>query len=230
MEHLKASNILMLPGELTHQAPISHQQEEFKKASCFDQEENQEGVDQLGKLISIQRSDRTLEQALITAGIGERQCPTPDEWATFSVAGGVIAALSKKYIVPPEPEPMGWVADLERFTWEALWQAFQENQTKLDRRFMATALRSFLPKEHYAPPDHPYLKSYFATHWGVRGVGYPADTWTSVSYIRPELLREGREALALLPEDTVASIHKVAPYIPTMLEIAIKRIRKTYLW
>lgn len=177
-----------------------------------------------------QHFDLFIEQALIAEGIGERQCPTIDKWAAFSVAGGVIAALNEKYITPPEPEPLGWVAELENFTWEALWQAFQENQTKLDRRFMATALRSFLPREHYAPPEGPYHKSYFASHWGVGGLGYPADVWRSVSYIRPELLREGREALALLPEDIVSSIHKVAPYIPTMLEIAIKRIRKTYLW
>ena len=208
------SNTLVLPEKLVYKAPTCWHKEEL----WFDKERGG------------WRFDLNCEQALIAKGIGKRRCPTIAEWTAFAVAGGIVATLTGRYIIPPEPEPYDWVANLEHFIWEALWQAFQENQEKPDRTFMAAMLRSFLPREYYAPPDRPYRMSNFVRRWGSRGLEYPDTIMHSIGNIRLERLQKGREAFSQLPDNVKDSIRQVAQHIPPMLEIAIKRIKKTYLW
>lgn len=185
-------------------------------------------MERLLKQIEQDRFDLNVEQALVIAGIGERECPTIDKWAAFCVTGGIITALKGESLLLPDPEPPFWVADLEGFTWKALGQAFKEHPTQLDPKFMAATLRELEPREHHAPPDHPYTESYFASHW--RYLEYPDTIMHSIGHIRRERIQKGHEALALLPQDVVASIYKVTPHIPPMLKIAITCIEKTYRW
>jgi hypothetical protein len=205
-----SKNVLVLPEELPRKAPTCWQKELW-----FDDEKHD------------WRTDYDIENALIVHGIGERQCPTVSKWVAFSIAGAIVARLTGKYIVPPEePLPFNW--DLEQHIWEALWQAVQENQTKLNKVFMAAMLRSFIPRQHHAPPERPYCMSAFAAHWLD---GERSDTlYCSVSNLRLECIKQGREAMTRLSQEVVTSINEVAEHVPSMLEIAIKRIRRTYQW
>lgn len=214
MEGLTNMNTLVLPQKLLYKAPTCWDKEKL----WFDKEEHD------------WRFDLNCEQALIAEGIGEHKCPTIGEWVAFTVVGGIVAALTGKYMIPPDPEPFDWTANLEHFTWEALWKTFQEDQEKLDRTFMAAMLRSFLPREYHAPPERPYRMSNFVYRWGSFWLEYPDTIMHSVGNVRLERLHRGRESLTFLPENVVASIRQVRQYIPTMLEIAIKRIQKTYMW
>jgi len=205
------SNTLVLPKKLAYKAPTC-----WHEKLWFDDEPYE------------WRTDCDIEDALIAEGIGEHKCPTVGEWAAFVAAGAIVATLTGKYMVPPEPEPWDWVANLEHFTWEALWQAFQENQEKLERAFMAAMLRSFLPREYHAPPDRPYRASNFASRW--RGGEYADTLLHSVSNLRLSRIKQGREAMGRLTETVAASVNEVAQHIPPMLKIAIKQIRRTYMW
>lgn len=209
---LTSSNTLVLPVQLLRQAPTCWHKEQL----WFDKEPHE------------WCSDNDCQKSLIVEGIGENKCPTIGEWAAFSIAGAIVATLTGKYIAPPEPEPFDWTSNLEHYIWETLWQAVQENETKLDRAFVATMLRGFLPREHYAPPEHPYRASNFLGHW--QRMEYADTSSHSVGNLRLERIKQGREAMDRLPQMIAASIRKVAPHVPPMLEIAIKRIRRTYMW
>jgi hypothetical protein len=206
------SNTLVLPGQLLHQAPTCWHKEKL----WFDDE------------LHEWRIDHDIKDALIAEGIGEHKCPTIGEWAAFSIAGSIVATLTGKYMIPPDPEPFDWTSNLEHYIWEALWQAVQENEAKLDRTFVAAMLRSFLPREHYAPPERPYRTSNFVSHW--RNGEYPDTLFHSVSNLRLGRIKSGRESMDRLPQTVATSIREVAQHVPPMLEIAIKRIRRTYIW
>jgi hypothetical protein len=210
---LTASNTLVLPQKLA-QAPTCWHREEL----WFDKEPHDWDF------------DFNCEQALIAVGIGKRECPTIAGWAAFVIAGALVATLTEKYIVPPDPEPLGWSGKIEHFIWEALWKAAQENSNALDKRFIATMLRSFLPREHRAPPNRPYRESNFVRSWGPAGLQYPDTIMHSVGNLRLRHLQNGLKAFDSLPEEMQDSIRQVAQHVPTMLEIAIQRIRKTYMW
>jgi hypothetical protein len=165
-------------------------------------------------------------KALIAEGIGERECPSYHDEAAFAVAGAVIAALTGRYIYPPRAPLFDWHKDQNHCVWEALWQAFLENETKLDRTFMAAMLRDFLPRYHYAPPDHPYYESYFVARWPktINTVFCPP-----IENLHLRFLKEGHEAMQRLPEATAASVRTVAGHIPKMLEVVIAQINASRL-
>lgn len=209
---LTRSNMLVLPKQLLHQVPTCWHKEQL----WFDEEPHE------------WRSDNDCKAALITVGIGEHKCPTIGEWTAFSIAGAIVAALKGKFIVPPEPEPFDWTSNLEHYIWEVLWQTVQENETKLDRAFISAMLRSFLPREHYAPPEGLYRMSNFVSYW--QNMEYADTLFHSVSNLRLERIKQGREAMGRLLQAVATSIREVAQHVPPMLEIAIKRIRRTYMW
>jgi hypothetical protein len=212
MNGLTSTNTLELPKELLFKAPTC-----WSEHLWFDKEKHED-----------RNFDINCEQAVIAEGIGERECPTIGEWIAFSITGAIIAALSEKYIVLPDPEPLDWRSNVEHYIWEALWQAVQENETKLNRTFVAAMLRSFLPREYHAPPDRPYQTSNFVRHW--ISLEYPDTFMSSVGNVRLIRLQEGRKAIALLPEDVADSIRLVGQYVSSMLDMAIKRIKKTCNW
>ncbi len=212
MEYLTVSNTLVLPQTLVSRTPTCW----HKKELWFEQEEHD------------RHFDMNCEQALIAEGIGEHKCPTIAEWAAFTIAGGIVATLTGKYILPPDPEPWDWAGRMEDYIWEMLWQAVQENSDALNRMFIAVMLRRFLPREYYAPPDRPYRISNFARRW--ESLEYPDGIMHSVGNLRLEHLQKGREVLALLPDEIKNSIKQIAQHVPIMLQIAIERIRKTYRW
>lgn len=167
--------------------------------------------------------DMDCESALIANGIGEHECPTDGDWAAFSIAGAVVAALTGKYIVPDALGLFSSREDKERYVWEALWQAVQENETKLDRAFSAAMMRSFIPRNHYAPPERPYTMSHFVSHW--RGREYADSMFRSISNIRIGILKQGSVAINRLPQTTADSIKEAAQHVPMMLEIAIDSLQ-----
>lgn len=171
-------------------------------------------------------------QALIAEGIGEADCPTPSEWASFTIAGSVIATLTGKYITPPDSVELAVTrTDLEKVVWGELWQAIEAYPAVLDRSFLAAMLRNLFPKEHYSPPSRSSRASSFRDRWrGGFARDYPDDSTTSICNVKARYLREGHKAFAELPEPVQDSIRQVACHVPTMLEIAIARIRRTYRW
>lgn len=209
---LTSTNTIVLPSKLLRQAPNCW----HKEQPWFDKEPHE------------WRLDSDCQSALVVAGIGEHKCPTIGEWTAFSIVGAVVVTLTGKYIVPPEPEPFDWTTNLEHYVWETLWQTVQGNETKLDRAFVASMLRSFLPREHYAPPEHPYRASNFLGHW--QSMEYADTSFHSVGNLRIECIKQGREAMGRLPQEIATSIREVAIHVPPMLGIAIKRIQHTYMW
>ncbi len=204
------ANTRVLPTELAHTAPLHPKDDK----SWFIDENL--------------RYDLSFFEALIVEAIGEHDCPTIGRWVTFAVAGGVIAYLTGQYIVPPKPEPAFWESDLEKFVWEALWQATTDHPDLLDRTFAARVLRLFMPREHYTPPSRPYFRSEFVYNWNFLSIADTTDS--SVGNIRLKVLREGRNALRLFTANIQQEIEQVAPYVPPLLDIAIARIHETYMW
>ncbi|OGE70780.1 hypothetical protein A2617_01700 [Candidatus Daviesbacteria bacterium RIFOXYD1_FULL_41_10] len=207
MECLTKANTLTLPGKLLYKAPTCWSKDRL----WFDKEPHNWDF------------DFSLERALVASCIRENRCPTIAEWAHFCLSGAVVAALRGKYIVPPEPEPWDWAANLEHFSWEVLWEADQKHPEVLDKTFKASLFRDFLPREHYAPPDHPYSMSNFQQCWINF---YPDTLMDSIGNIRLARLKEGCKIFLTLPEEIRASIDLVAKHTPTMLEIATSRFRK----
>ena len=175
--------------------------------------------------------DSNCMKALVSAGIGERTCPTPSEWVAFSFVGAIVATLTGKYLVAPESGHPLWHRSSERILWEILWENVEEHKDTLDKNFLASTLRSFLPRSHRSPPDRPYYKSRFESRWrGPFGDGWADTTTQSVGNLRISCLKDGKEALLLLPESVQDSIQKVATHVPHMLVVAMERMRKTYQW
>jgi hypothetical protein len=117
---------------------------------------------------------------------------------------------------------------MNHFVWEALWLVVEEHREGLDHEFLAAMLREFLPREHYAPPDRPYFQSSFEGMWSL--LEYPDALMHSIGNVRAKRLQEGEKAFRQLSAEMQAAIKKVARHIPTMLQIANRRIRKTYQW
>lgn len=212
MKGLTDSAIWRLPVELEYKAP-----------SCFSPEELWFNKTELPEHFEVH-----CITALVAEGVADRDCPTIDEWAAFAIAGGIIAALKGKYITPPNQEPLDWRTQIEHHIWEALWQAFQENQEKLDQQFRAAMLREFLPRQHHAPPERPYYESRFCHHW--KFFEFADRPFSSIGNIRLQILRTGGADFVRLPDSTRTSIKIVAQHIPQMLDITVARIKKTYHW
>ena len=168
------------------------------------------------------------EEAFMAEGIGKRECPTVGAWVSFSLVGALAAALTGRYIYPPNSEPFNWAGEVEHHAWEALWRAVQENGGALDRAFIAAMLRRFLPRQHHAPPEHPYYESMFLYGWDSSTC--MNTSLKSVGTLLPECVARGQKALETLPQNEVDSIRSVALHVPRMLEITLARIRRTYWW
>lgn len=219
---LTAENTLELPHYPTRSAPHTRHDQWFAEKSATS----------YADMVSEERHrardfERDCEVALVVAGIGERDCPTPKEWAYYCIAGALTAALSGKYPVIPKPRMYG---DTEEIVWEVLWKASEENKGKLDREFLAAILRILVPTLHHAPPDHPWLESKFCQWWGNIDFGYPDTPYRSISNVRLRRIRDGREALKRLPESAQASVRAVALHVPQMLDMAIEYIGRIYHW
>lgn len=166
--------------------------------------------------------DWKVETALIATCIGEKRCPTPSEWASFSIAGTIVAYLSGKYIVPPV-----WDEDLEFRVWEIFFPLVSQNK-EFDKKFTASLLRIFIPRRHYAPPERPYYKNNFRYYWTAMEC---SDTqFHSVSNLRIEVIRKGVDIMKRISPNIASYIENIAEYSPEMLDLAIERIRSTYHW
>ncbi len=203
MIKLTEKNRLVLPDKLEREAPTCWDSELW-----FDKEYDA-------------YSDLNCEQALIAKGIGEHRCPTAGIWVSFAVAGGIIAALTKKYIVPPDPERLDWIENLQHFTWEVLWKTFQDNPG-LDSAFREAVLRSFLPREHRTLLES-WRMSNFVLHWGVDGLLQCPDTTHPIGNVRLQCLEKGHKAFGSLSQGIRDSIRQVSQYVPPMLEITIQQ-------
>lgn len=168
------------------------------------------------------------EQALITKGIGKNRCPTVPEWASLSVAGSIIATLTEKFIIPPDPEPFGWSSEMDLIIWQVLWQSFQDNQNKLEEDFMRAMLVIFIPEKVCAPPEKPYFISRFSYYWSA--LQYPDTIMHPIGRVRYDMLVRGEESFSRLSGEIQSSILEVAENTPRMLEIVNNRIRSTHLW
>lgn len=174
------------------------------------------------------RFDNDCIDALIAKGIGDKlQCPTMGRHAAFCVAGGVVAAMTRKNIALPVD--VSWRAwEKEEYAWEMLWEAAEAHRETANISFLASVLRGFLPRENYCPPDRPYRRSRFVERW--ENVAYPLTSFSSVHRLRPECIDLGKKALRRLPAPVVDVINKTATHIPPMLDLVIERIKKTYHW
>lgn len=216
---LTPENTLVLPAKLSRDVPTDKEEEELAFLTTD------------RSLIDVWQADRSLELALITKGIGERKCPTVAEWASFAVCGGLVAALTGKYLVPERtrlfPED-----DMANLLWETLWKSFKSNPEALNKEFMAAMLREFLPRFHSGGPlfSSGYDNLFVANWKGVWGGGYADNKFRSVGRLRIDVTRKGRKAARLLPEEIVSSVNLVAKHIPPMLTTSIHVIRKSYLW
>ena len=116
MPKLTTENTLVLPEKHAGVGPHDHEAAWFRKS------------------LLEPGNDREIIDAIIAKGIGSRPCPTPRDWAAFAVAGSVIAALTDKYITPPDPEPPEWVAyEMVHMLWGTLWQSVRKQRRARSR-------------------------------------------------------------------------------------------------
>ncbi len=167
--------------------------------------------------------------ALFARGIGERKCPTPGRWASFVVSGGLVAALSGKYLVPDESLRLFPEADMSKLCWAEVWRAYLENHDVLSEQFMASMLRLLMPRfRSGASLSSNVAHDMIADMWQF--IRYTDTTMHSVGNLRFERIEKGRKAFRDLSPEMVEAIDVVAGHMPTMLEISIKYLRKYYRW
>src|SRR3989344_2913981 len=159
LDGLTKKNTLPLPLFPSPEAPTC-----WHKELWFAGDENDPGTE---------RFDDDCIDALIAKGIGDRGCPTEGKLAAFCVAGSIIAAITGKYLSPDRKNDL-WAHTEERI-WAMLWSVSEKHKETTNISFLAAALRSFLPREHYCPHDRPYYTSRFVRRW--KDVAYPL-AWT----------------------------------------------------
>lgn len=211
MPKLTTENTLVLPEKHAGVGPHDHEAAWFRKS------------------LLEPGNDREIIDAIIAKGIGSRPCPTPRDWAAFAVAGSIIAALTDKYITPPDPEPPEWVAyEMVHMLWGTLWQSVEENKEELDQEVLAAILREFQPRWN---DGGPYFSgshaSFFEQCWSLE---YPDTGSVSICNVRISRLKRGEKAFKELKPKEQAAIRKIARHMPTMLRIANQRVRKTFRW
>ncbi len=220
---LNSRNTLMLPAKLSHDAPTCHG---YGEELWFDAEV----PSGLKEKVDFLRRDSDCIGAILSAGVGSLKCPMVAEWISFAVAGAIIAAATGKYLIPPDPEPFDFPEKIEDYVWETLWKTVlqKDGQTTLSREFIAAMFRVFLPREHHAPPDHPYRESEFVSWWNAI---QPGDRlFSSIGHLRIDAVESGNKALRNLPHALTVPATIVSQHVPMMLEIVVNRIQKTYLW
>lgn len=154
--------------------------------------------------------------------------PVDGDRAAIAVEGAVIAALCGKYIIPYD-NFFAVIGDKEYFNdiWEVFWQAYEANQEKLDRRFVAAMLYLFQPIEEAVDiRERAYTTVKFATIWGfgLTGHRYPDSMFNRTCHVRKDVLNRGKKIHKALPREIQLPVNLTAIHIPQMLEtvIAIK--------
>ncbi|HLC39012.1 MAG TPA: hypothetical protein VJJ80_02745 [Patescibacteria group bacterium] len=186
------------------------------------------GSDLLSASLARNESDNCCISALLAKGVGQNEAPTIANWISFVLAGAIIATKTRKYIIPPEKKPYDWESNIEQFVWEQLWMKIQWKRHPLDSDFVVVMLREFVPRHHMGGELYPsFCRSTFAGLWPHV---YQPVGGSSIHSLLPETLELGNRSFDTSSEEIQDSILQVAEHVPTMLEIANARIRKTYSW
>ena len=218
---LTPKNTIVLPRKLTYPRGCWDERNYW-----FDKFPN--SSDLTFDFIKRNKFDSNCVTALLAKGIEQNEAPTIAYWVSFTLAGAFIAAKTRKYIVPPEQEPYDWEHHLEMFVWEVLFRTIQWKRHPLDSNFVTAMLREFAPRYNMGGPyDHAFHRSSFAGVWPY--LDQPT-FMRSVHPLMSQTLQRGNNAFDTLSKEVQDSILKVAEHVPTMLEIAIARIRNTYSW
>lgn len=206
---LTAENTVLFPlGTEKHKAP-----------SCFESEKLWFELKRWDP--SMDKFDADCIDALIAEGVGVKACPTDGENAALCIIGGIIAALTGKYLVFPKKLPQHFNRVSEHDTWEILWAVAEDRKKDTNISFLASMLRMFLPRQHDPLIDRPYYESFFLHRW--RFLAYPITFSNDPQRICPQHIERGKKAMRRLPPLTAAAIQEAAWHIPTMLMIATKR-------
>lgn len=171
---------------------------------------------------SEDRFDSDIMDALIALGIDEKKCPTEGKDAAFCVAGGIITAITGKYVVFPKNGYDG--TRQEHLVWEVLWNTTEQAKETWNLPFLSSVLRTFLPIQHDPLIDRPYYQSEFVRRWQL--LAYPLTFSRDPQRICDEHITRGKKALEKLPPKTAKAVRKAARYIPAALEIFDAHARK----
>ena len=154
-------------------------------------------------------------KGLIIEGIGREQCPLVPKWAAFVVAGAIIASRTGRFIVPPEPRPSDFSASLNRYLWQAVYEAIADGD---GNQFLAAMAGFFIPIRHYPSPDPPYLESLFEDYW----THLPYEAFVSVGELSDRYFRDREKVFGeIRDQEVILEIIRVAQYAPTMIKIAL---------
>ena len=98
-----------------------------------------------------------------------------------------------------------------------------------DRLFLGNALSLFALHEHHAPPERPYVESWFHSRWRTFP---PTDApFNSIGNLR---LSRIKPYSPVPPEaqapDYQRALEEVTEIVPETLKVAVKNIRSTYHW
>lgn len=195
-------NVIELPrDERARRAPTCFESDLWFKPKEYD--------------LSEDRFDSDVMDALITLGIGNGKCPTEGKDAAFCVAGGIITAITGKYVVfPKNGYDRTWQ---EHLVWEVLWDTAEQAKETWNLPFLSSVLRTFLPIQHDPLIDRPYYQSEFVRRW--RFLVYPLTFSRDPQRICDEHIARGKKALERLPQATVKAVRKAARYIPAAITI-----------
>ncbi len=163
-------------------------------------------------------------QGLCAACFGDRDCPTPREWAKFVVSGAIISSCGGAL---PKPCSLAHPNDVARELWKATWNALASAAvfTEDTRRML---LHLMLPKPEYAHGEHPELVTLFESLWLVTHL--PRTTLHSVSQLREHVVEHAAAAFrnsmrAHAPDLALIGEHAEAPRVATLAYM-----RTRYQW
>lgn len=212
------SDVWILPHDYKRQAPY-----------YFDQDDRLWFEDEADTIFAIRCID-----SLIALGIGKKTCPQISEWALFVLSGSITKTLSGK--LPAIPfirfTTCGWhtQANLENYLWEILYCSVQkrleESGSGLDRNFLASMLKFFLPRYRSDDMDSE-IASHFVDYWN-RIQAFWGSSFSSTATLHPDYVESSQKSFQYLPPKTRNSIRAVASHVPGMLQLINPFVRNKY--
>lgn len=172
---------------------------------------------------SSRELDCDCTKALIFIGIGDGNCPTNANLASFCFGKATLACFGQGQDIelPDSVSGLSDRSDLEVKIWQRLHQVSDENPGVLPGEYIGFVLRNFAPRLNGTISN--WGVSNFHQHWLNGGHimnGFP------VSSLRDRTKQVGSRCFANLPKDLKVGINKVASNLPRiLLEVNAKAVQ-----
>ncbi len=169
--------------------------------------------------------DVSYDYIILGKGVGSSFCPVNFRWISYCLSATMIATVTDKLIVPPDPEPLDWRPNVEIYSWLMLWRVYIENEKSVSKIFWLPMLKILLPKSIDQPHDRPYYESDFAHYGNGDILDYENK---SRAKLTKSFLQEVKEEFRRIPPEIVVEIEKVISVMPTVLEFVNSYVIRSF--